>query len=145
MVNDCTFIGRLGKDPEVRDLQSGEKLATFSMAITESWRDKSGEKKEKTTWINCSVFGKQAEIIQKYVNKGDLLYVEAKYQVDEYEKDGQKRQSPKFVVKNFTMLGSKGDKQESAPSLNEPHPSVRQPAPPQGREMDYVDEDELPF
>ena len=143
MVNDCTFIGRLGKDPEVRDLQSGDKLASFSLALSKSWKDKDGNKQEKTTWINCSVFGKQAEIIQKYVKKGDLLYIDAEFQVDEYEKDGQKRQAHKFVVKNFTMLGSKNDSPASAPS-GEVHPAYRQP---ERKPVDSteVGEDELPF
>lgn len=141
MVNNCTFIGRLGKDPEIRDLQSGDKLATFSMALSKSWKDRDGNKQEKTTWINCSVFGKQAEVIQKYVKKGDLLYIDAEFQVDEYEKDGQKRQAHKFVVKNFTMLGSKGESQ--APS-GETHPSMRQPEPPSYSAAE-VGEDELPF
>lgn len=141
MVNSCQFIGRLGREPEVRDLQSGDKLATFSMALSKSWKDKQGNKQEKTTWINCSVFGKQAEVIQKYVNKGDLLYIEAEFQIDEVEKDGQKRQFPKFIVKNFTMLGSKSESQASS---GEVHPSMRQPEPPSYSAAE-VGEDELPF
>lgn len=143
MVNDCTFIGRLGKDPEVRDLQSGDKVASFTMALSKSWKDKDGNKQEKTTWINCSVFGKQAEVIQKYVKKGDLLYVESELQVDDYEKDGQKRQAHKFVVKNFTMLGSKNEPKPSS-SSGDIHPSMKQPerAVPDHAE---IGDDELPF
>jgi single-strand DNA-binding protein len=109
MVNSAHFIGRLGQNPEIRTLQSGDKLATWSMALSESWKDKDGNKQEKTTWINCNCFGKQAEIIEKYVKKGDLLYVEAKVQVDQYEKDSVKMTATKFNVKNFTMLSPKSD------------------------------------
>jgi single-strand DNA-binding protein len=143
MVNDCTFIGRVGKEPEIKNLQSGDKLATWSMALSESWKDKEGNKQEKTTWINCACFGKQAEIIEKYVKKGDLLYVETKVQVDQYEKDGVKMTATKFNVKNFTMLGSKkedGNQQEpqkghsSMSSTSKPNPVYHED-----------ESDELPF
>lgn len=145
MVNDCTFIGRLGKDPEIRDLQSGDKVASFTMALSRSWKDKDGNKLEKTTWINCSVFGKQAEVIQKYVKKGDLLYVESELQIDDYEKDGQKRQAHKFVVKNFTMLGSKNEsKPEPSKQYPDGHPAFKEPVRTRTI-IDDITDDELPF
>jgi single-strand DNA-binding protein len=144
MINNCIFIGRLGKDPEIKSLQSGDKLATWSMALSESWKDRDGNKQEKTTWINCACFGKQAEIIEKYVKKGDLLYVEAKVQVDQYEKDGVKMTATKFNVKNFTMLSPKGDSQAPQQAASGPHPStnyIPKPTP-----VFHEDEsDELPF
>lgn len=146
MVNQCTFIGRLGQDPEIRDLQSGDKLATFSMALSENWKDKSGEKQSKTTWINCSVFGKQAEIIQQYVHKGDLLYIEAKVQVDQYEKEGVKMTATKFVIKNFTMLGSKNESAPTAPGTpaGSGHPSMSSASTSQYAGTGDQDDD-LPF
>ncbi len=139
MVNNCQFIGRVGQTPEIKNLQSGDKLASFSMALSEKWIDKSGEKKEKTTWINLVCFGKQTEIIEKWVTKGSLLYVEAKVQVDSYDdKDGKKMTATKFNVKSFTMLGGNEQKESSAPS------AMNQPEPSNPFDSD-VSEDELPF
>lgn len=136
MVNSCTFIGRVGQKPETRILQSGEKVSSFSMALSEKWKDKNGEKVEKTIWINCFVFGKQSEIIEQYVDKGALLFVEAKYQLDVYEKDGVKMNAPKFIVKSFTMLGGKQEEQSQPSSVS---------AKPQNDPISEVFEDDLPF
>jgi single-strand DNA-binding protein len=142
MVNSSIFIGRVGQKPETRQLPSGDKLSTFSMALSEKYKDKNGERIEKTTWINCVVFGKQAEIVEQYVDKGSLLYIEAKYQLDVYEKDGVKMNAPKFVVKSFTMLGGKPDSEQS--SSPQSAPSAMQPKPVQ--QADYQeDSDDLPF
>lgn len=141
MVNSCNFIGRVGQIPEVRTLQSGDKLASFSMALSEKWTDKSGEKKEKTTWINLVCFGKQAEIIEKYVQKGALLYVESKVQVEQYEdKDGKKMTATKFNIKNFTMLGGNEPKESSGQ-----HSSMSQPSQGSSAFDDDGDSEGLPF
>ncbi len=140
MVNNCQFVGRVGQTPEIKNLQSGDKLASFSMALSEKWTDKSGEKKEKTTWVNLVCFGKQAEIIEKFVSKGSLLYVEAKVQVEQYEdKDGKKMTAVKFNVKNFTMLGGNEQKESSAPS------AMNQPQTDSGSVFDDGDDSGLPF
>ena len=141
MVNSAIFIGRVGQKPETRQMPSGDKLSTFSMTLSEKWKDKNGERQEKTTWISCVVFGKQAETIAQYVDKGSLLYIEAKYQLDVYEKDGVKMNAPKFVVKSFTMLGNKSDADQS----NQPQsaPSSMQP---KNQPVDEDDsESDLPF
>lgn len=138
MVNSCNFIGRVGQNLEIRNLQSGDKLASFSMALSEKWTDKSGEKKEKTTWINLVCFGKQAEVIEKWVTKGMLLYVESKVQIEQYEKDGVKMTATKFNVKNFTMLGGNEPKESSG------HSSMNQPSQSSSAFDDPSDQD-LPF
>lgn len=144
MVNSCVFIGRIGSKPETREMPSGDKLSTFSMALSEKWKDKNGERQEKTTWISCVVFGKQAEIVEKYVDKGALLYIEAKYQLDVYEKDGVEMKAPKFVVKSFTMLGGKPDSEQSGqPQSSQSIPPAMQPR----NQPVYEDDDsnDLPF
>jgi len=141
MVNSCNFIGRVGQIPEVRTLQSGDKLASFSMALSEKWTDKSGEKKEKTTWINLVCFGKQADIIEKWVQKGMLLYVESKVQVEQYEdKDGKKMTATKFNIKSFTMLGGNEPKESTS------HSSMSQTGQGVSGSQVFEDEDsDLPF
>lgn len=111
-VNRVILIGRCGKDPEVRFLPSGMAVANFSLATSESRKDKeSGEKTEKTEWHRCAAFGKTAEIIQQYVKKGSLLYVDGKLSTSQYEKDGQTHYATQVVVNTMQMLGGKsGDK-----------------------------------
>jgi len=122
MKNLCIFIGNLGKSPEIQTLSSGDKVAKFSLATTESWKDKNGDKQTKTTWINCEVWGKQADTVEKYLEKGSKLYVESKLRIDEIEKDGTKKQFYKFIVNNFVMLDSKKDSESPAghSSMNQP-------------------------
>jgi len=110
-VNKVILVGRVGKDPEVRHLDSGATVANFSMATSESWKDKTtGEKKETTEWHNVVMWRGLAEVAAKYVHKGDLLYVEGKMVTRKWEKDGITRYSTEVLVNNMTMLGSKGGK-----------------------------------
>ena len=107
-VNKWIGIGNLGKDPEVRVLQNDMKVANFSIAISETWFDKgSGEKKEKTEWVNIVSWGKTAEIAEKYVKKGDKIYIEGKLQTSSWEKDGITRYKTDIVCSNLVMLGGK--------------------------------------
>ena len=107
-VNKTILLGRVGKTPEQKQLQSGNSLTTFPLATHEVWRDKSGEKKEDLQWHNVVVWGKQAENVAKYVNKGDLIYIEGKIQTDQYEKNGQKLYATKIVAKDVKFLTPKG-------------------------------------
>lgn len=126
MVSKTILLGRCGKDPEVRNLNSGDKVANFSLATSKSWRSKSGEKEEKTSWHQIVVFGKLAEIVEKYVTKGSQLYLEGEISYEDYEKDGIKRQSTKIIVSQLTMLGGSG---ESKPSSKLQGNSGYQPDP----------------
>lgn len=114
-LNKVQLIGRLGKDPEIRTVGSGDKVANFSMAMTEKWTDKrSGEKKEKTEWANVTVWGDGlVGVVERYVKKGDLLYVEGKFSTRKWEKDGKTNYATEVVIQGMggalTMLGSKGD------------------------------------
>lgn len=114
-LNQCQFIGRLGQDPEIKSSAGGDVIASFSIACGSSWKDKQGVKQERTEWVNCSAFGKLAEIIAEYVKKGSQIYVSGKIKTDKYEKDGQTRHSTKIVVNDMQMLGGKpqGESKES--------------------------------
>jgi len=109
-VNKFIGIGNVGKNPEVRFMPDGKCVANISIAITERYKDKQGEQKEITEWVNVVFFGKLAEIVQQYVTQGSQLYVEGKLKTEKYEKDGVTRYSTKVIADSMQMLGSKGDK-----------------------------------
>jgi single-strand DNA-binding protein len=109
-LNKVTLIGNLGNDPEVRSTTGGNRVATFSLATSRTWNDASGAKQEKTEWHRCVVWntkGSQlADIVEKYVHKGDKLYVEGRIEYRQWQdKDGQTRYSTEINVRELIMLG----------------------------------------
>ena len=130
MVNKVTLIGRVGKDPEVRRLDNGTAVAKFSLATSEKWKDSNGEKQETTEWHNVVVWRGLAEVAEKYVKKGDLLYLEGKVTYREYTgNDNQKKYFTEIVASNFQMLGGKGDGQQSGGYFPAEEPKGQQKAP----------------
>jgi len=113
-LNKCCFIGRLGKSPETRYTSQNKPVTSFSIACTESWKDQSGQKQEKTEWVNLVAFGNLADICGKYLDKGSQVYVEGKFTTDQYEKNGETRYSTKVVVNELVMLGGKPDSTHAA-------------------------------
>ncbi len=113
-VNKVILIGNLGKDPEVRTMQNGNKVANLSLATSESWKDKStGERKEKTEWHRVVIFGSLADIAEKYLKKGSKVYVSGSLQTRKWQnKEGQDQYSTEVVLQGFggelTMLDGKG-------------------------------------
>jgi single-strand DNA-binding protein len=113
-VNKVILIGNLGKDPEVRSMQNGGKVANLSLATSESWKDKStGEKKEKTEWHRVVIFGQLADIAERYLKKGSKVYVCGSLQTRKWtDKDGNEKYSTEVVLQGFnselTMLDGKG-------------------------------------
>lgn len=110
--NLVILLGRLGKDPEVRHFENGGKVANFSLATSERWTDKStGEIKENVEWHNISVFGKKADIAEKYLKKGDMAYLEGKLKTRTWEKDGVTKYITEVVLEdyngNITLIGGK--------------------------------------
>lgn len=109
-VNKVILVGRLGSDPEIKTMPSGEAFAKFSLATSESWKDRnSGEKQEKTEWHNVVVFGKLAEVVGKYLKKGQSVYVEGSITTRSWEdkESGQKRYMTEIKAREMTMLSSK--------------------------------------
>ena len=131
-VNKVILIGHLGKDPEMRYTAAGAPIANFSLATSESWKDKqSGEKTDKTEWHNIVMFDKVAEIAGKYLTKGSLVYLEGKLQTEKYtDKEGIERYSTKVVANQMTMLGNKPENESPAPVKHE----VKDHSPPQQRQ-----------
>ena len=107
-VNKVILVGRLGKDPEVRNLENGTTVANFTMATSESYKDKTtGEKKEVTEWHNIVLWRGIAEIAAKYLHKGDMIYLEGKLRTRSWEKEGVTRYTTEVVGDNMTMLSTK--------------------------------------
>jgi single-strand DNA-binding protein len=106
--NRVTLIGNLTRDPETRDLPSGTTLCEFGLATTRHYKTQSGDDREETCFIDCTAFGKQAEVLQQYVKKGRPLFVEGRLRFDQWDdkNGGGKRSKISVVVENFQFLGA---------------------------------------
>ena len=108
--NSIRIIGNLGQNPEVKETTNGKKLAKFSLATNESYRDENGKEVKETMWHNLIVWGKQAEIVEKYLKKGSEVAIEGKLSNSNYtDKEGVKRYATEIIVNEFMMLGGKVD------------------------------------
>ncbi len=107
-VNKVILVGNLGKDPEVRNLESGATVANFTIATTESYKDKTtGEKKDITEWHNIVLWRGLADTAAKYLHKGDMIYIEGKLRTRSWEKEGVTRYTTEIVGDNMTMLSTR--------------------------------------
>lgn len=145
-LNKVILIGRLGRDPETRYMPNGDAVCNFSIATSESWKDQSGQKKERTEWHAITLYRKLAEIAAKYLQKGSLVYLEGKIQSRKYTgKDGIERTAYEIVCSEMKMLGGKaegGEGQHNPPPPPPPPQARQQPAAPVPQ--DDIDDD-LPF
>jgi len=134
-LNRFTAIGNLGRDPETRHMPSGGRVTNFSVAVTESWKDKTtGEKAERTDWVNCECWGKLSEIAEQYLSKGSKVYIEGRLRIDSAEKDGITKYYTKIRLDSILFLSAtRPQPQEGAPA--------QQTAPAQQEQFD----DDIPF
>ena len=117
-VNKVILLGNLGKDPEVRYLDNGVAVANFSLATTENYKNKQGERVSQTEWHNIVLWRGLAEVAEKYLKKGASIYVEGKIKTRKWEdKDGNTRYNTEILADNMTMLGGKQSQGDSQ-SLN---------------------------
>jgi single-strand DNA-binding protein len=109
-LNSCSFIGNLGKDPEINHTSSGDAVANISIACTESWKDKNtGQKQERTEWIRIVAFKKLAEIMGEYLKKGSMVYIQGRMQNRKWQdQSGNDRYTTEIVADKMVMLNSKG-------------------------------------
>lgn len=135
--NQILLIGRLGQDPEHRTLESGAEVVRFSLATSESYKNKQGEKVEETQWHTCIAWRKLAGIINNHAKKGMQVAVRGKMTYRKWEKDGIQRTSAEVVVDEFLML----DSREAQPA---DEPSLKAPAAPTKPEANNSDDD-IPF
>ena len=118
-LNLCQFIGRLGKEPEIRYTQGGDAVANFSIAVGESWKNKAGEKVEKVEWVRCVAWRRLAEIIGEYLTKGSQVYVSGKFQTRSWDQDGVKKYMTEIMVLQMQMLGGGSSSKEKVVSPKE--------------------------
>lgn len=127
-VNKVILVGNLGRDPEVRHLENGAAVASFSIATTESYKDRNtGERRDQTEWHNIVLWRGLAEIAEKYLRKGDSVYIEGKLRTRSWEKDGITRYTTEIVGDNMTMLGSRSSSGGSGDNTPPP-PSAEYPS-----------------
>ena len=160
-LNKVTLIGNLGNDPEIRSTTGGNRVATFSLATSRTWNDASGAKQEKTEWHRCVVWNSKgsqlADIVEKYVKKGDKLYVEGRIEYRQWQdKDGQTRYSTEINVRELIMLGGArgaggGDFDSDSGARRSSAASSRAKAPAGGEDFEDFpsaladEDDDLPF
>ena len=150
-VNKVILVGRLGKDPETRYMTNGEAVTNDTLATSENWKDKSGEKQEKTEWHNLVFYRRLAEVAGEYLKKGSQIYVEGKITTDKWQdKEGKDRYTTKIIVNEMQMLGGKSSGGGSFEVVDKPAASAPagaaeagKPAPAKGG-FDNFDDD-IPF
>ncbi len=139
-VNKAILIGNLGRDPELRYTQSGQAVVNFSIATSENWTDKNGERQERTEWHRIVVWGKAGENCARFLSKGRMVYVEGRIQTREWEdREGQKRTTTEINAQTVTFLGGAGagrGGEAGAPGPSESSPDLGSDPPPQ---------DDVPF
>ena len=127
-LNQCNFIGRVGRDPEIRYMQNGDAVANCSIAITKKWADK-----ENTEWVKLVFFKKLAELVSQYVGKGSLIFVSGELQTRSWEKDGEKKSTTEVICREIQFLSPK---KESKPEYEQQDEMLGHSA---------KDSDEIPF
>ncbi len=143
-VNKVILIGNLGKDPEVRYLEGGTAVANFPLATSETYKNRNGEMTTSTEWHNIVVWRRLAEITEKYLKKGNKVYIEGKLRTRSWQdQDGNTRYTTEIVADNLTMLGGKADgEQNPSNTKQQGDSSVQEP------NSDFIandDDDDLPF
>lgn len=159
-VNKVILVGNLGRDPETRYMPNGDAVCNFSIATTDSWKDKSGAKQERVEWHNVTMYRKLAEIAGEYLKKGRPVYIEGSLQTRKWEKEGVTRYATEIIANQMQMLGGRDNNggsnasydgmdqsqgggnnfSQQAPSADANKPAAAKPAP-------SVDEfeDDIPF
>lgn len=141
-LNKVILIGNLGRDPEVRYTPGGLAVANFSMATSETWKNKEGEKETRTEWHKIVAWGKLGEICGEYLSKGKQVYIEGRIQTREWEdKEGNKRYTTEIIALQMLMLGSRESADESRPSPSSDMETPNLPEPPISKTKD----DDIPF
>lgn len=141
-LNLCVFTGRLGKDPEVRHLNNGDAAVNISIAVGKKWKDKnSGDMKEQTTWVPVSFFGKTAELVGQYCQKGSHIRVTGEFSVRKYtDRDGNEKFATEIRGQDLQLLGGRPD----GAGAGAPAQQQRQAPAPQRQAAPAMDDD-VPF
>ena len=124
-INKAILIGRLGRDPETRYMPNGDAVTNLNLATSETWK-KDGEKQERTEWHRVVMFRQLAEIVAKYLRKGELVYVEGRIRTRKYDKDGQTHYATEIEAQEMRMLGSKNSQEPAGGHEEQPVPQAPQ-------------------
>ena len=152
-VNKVILIGNIGKDPEVRYMPSGDAMVNLTLATTDNWKDKNGEKQERTEWHRVAIFGKLAEIAGEYLKKGSQVYFEGSLKTRKWtNKEGQDQYTTEIVADKMQMLGGRSGSASMDSSSSSESKPARSSAPTQntsqpkagGNSFDDLDDD-IPF
>jgi len=148
-VNKVILVGRLGKDPETRSMPNGDAVTSITLATSETWKDKSGEKQEKTEWHRLTFYRKLAEIAAQYLKKGSLIYAEGRLETRKWtDKAGVEKFTTEIIVNEMVMLGGNKSTGAAAPPPADTPPSDDD-LPPPGASKPRNDfssfEDDIPF
>ena len=145
-VNKVILVGNLGRDPEVRYMPNGEAVCTFSIATTDNWKDKSGQRQERTEWHSIILYRRLAEIAGEYLKKGRQVYIEGRIRSRKYTgKDGVERTAFEIEATELQMLGGREESGGNArQERGEPAPPPRRQAPKPASNFDDMDDD-IPF
>ena len=147
-VNKVILIGRLGKDPDVRYTPSGQAVANFTMATSENWTGKDGQKQERTEWHRIVVWGRLAELCKDYLKKGRQVYIDGKLQTRSWDdKEGKKMYTTEVVANIVQFLGSNQDKTTGTTTDNEgvEYVAPENNAPAFEPNVTQINDDEIPF
>lgn len=145
-VNKVILIGNLGKDPEVRYMSNGDAVANVTLATTDNWKDKEGQKQEKTEWHRVTFYRKLAEIVEKYLGKGSQIYIEGRLETRKWtDKSGNERYTTEVIAQDMKMMGGKKDGGKPEEKDGRSSHSVRKEPPVKtGTPFDDMDDD-IPF
>jgi single-strand DNA-binding protein len=142
-VNKVILVGNLGSDPEVRTTPNGQRVANFRLATSRNWTGQDGQRQEKTEWHSIVVWGKQAEIAERYLQKGKQIYLEGRLETRSWQdKEGQTRYKTEVICENFQMLGRAGDR-NGEPAGD--YQRDRAAAPEESMSQAGGSDDDLPF
>ena len=145
-LNKAILIGRLGRDPEVRQMPNGEAVCNFSIATSETWKDQSGQKQERTEWHAITLYRRMAEVAGQYLKKGSLVYIEGRIQSRKYtDKNGVERTAYEIIGNEMKMLGGGNDsgQQAQVAQAETPTPPRRQAPAAPAQPVDDINE--IPF
>ena len=145
-LNKAILIGRLGRDPEVRQMPDGEAVCNFSIATSETWKDRqTGQRQERTEWHNITLYRRLAEVAGQYLKKGSQVYIEGRIQSRKYTgKDGIERTAYEIIGNEMKMLGGGNDSGQQNAQYTPPAPPSRQAPAAPAQPVDDIDDD-VPF
>lgn len=147
--NKVVLMGNLTRDPELRTTPNGQTVCSFSLAVNRTWKNANGEQQEAVDYIDCNIWGKPAEIIDQYMNKGSGILVSGRLQQRSWEQDGQKRSKVEVVVEDFNFVGGGndggGNSQRSSSSSSSSAPAPKKEMKSNDSDDEPINLDDIPF